>query len=177
MRDEYWSIFARKTFNLNDPSRITELILHIEFDDGYIAYINGVEVHSEKLSSPAAYDDAASDHEAVCESVPHYDISEFISALAPGTNVLALQVHNQRLNSSDFIFIPALSAVADPPAGDVEPDGDIDLNDLASMALSWQADSIDANYNPYCDIDSDGGDGKVDVFDLLVLADNWLSEF
>ncbi len=178
-QDGYWSVYARKTFDLDDPSGITELVLHIEADDGYVAYINGVEIHSFKLDTrPATYNTPASDHESVCgDNPPRYNISEFVSLfdlnLVAGTNVLAIQIHNQRLNSSDFLFIPALSTIGDPSPGDAEPDGDIDIDDLRAMAVSWLANSGDVNYDLYCDIDDVPGDGTVNMPDFQVLAESW----
>lgn len=178
MQNSYWSVYARKTFTIDDPARLIGLTLHIDFDDGYIAYINGTEVHSQYPPSPVAYNQPAStNHEASCGStLPQYDISASISALVPGTNVLALQVHNTTKGSSDFIFIPELSIAADPYPGDFEPDGDVDLQDFAVLALSWQSSSGDGNYNPYCDINTPP-DYSINMLDLLVFVDNWLAGF
>jgi len=180
MQNSYWSVYARKTFTIDEPARLIGLTLHIDFDDGYIAYINGTEVHSQYPPSPVAYNRSAStsNHEASCGStLPQYDISASISALVPGTNVLALQVHNTTIGSSDFIFIPELSIAAEPYPGDFEPDGDVDLQDFAVLALSWQSSSGgDGNYNPYCDINT-LPDYSINMLDLLVFADNWLAGF
>lgn len=181
MRNNYFSVYARKTFTIDEPARLTGLTLHIDFDDGYIAYINGTEVHSQYPPSPVAYNRPAStsNHEASCGStLPQYDISASISALVPGTNVLALQVHNTTISSSDFIFIPELSIAADPYPGDFEPDGDVDFQDFAVLALSWQSSSGsgDGNYNPYCDINTPP-DYSINMLDLLVFVDNWLAGF
>jgi hypothetical protein len=35
------SIFLRKNLLINDSSNISYLILHIDYDDGYSAYLNG----------------------------------------------------------------------------------------------------------------------------------------
>jgi hypothetical protein len=34
------SVFARKTFQIDDPTMITKALFHIDYDDGYIAYLN-----------------------------------------------------------------------------------------------------------------------------------------
>jgi len=179
MRNSYWSVYARKMFNIDNPSRVTELTLYIDFDDGYIAYINGVQVHSQFPPNPAAHDQPAttSNHEAGCGgTLPQYDISEFISALVPGENVLALQVHNTTIGSSDFIFIPALSAVAIPSPGDFEPNGDVDLADLSTFSAAWLSNLGEGNYSPTCDI-AIPPDGTIDLLDFRVFADNWLTGF
>jgi len=178
MRNSYMSVYARKTFTIDHPNRLIGLTFHIEFDDGYIAYINGTEVHSQYPPDPVVYDQKAStsNHEAVCGYIPQYDISAFISELVPGTNVLALQVHNARIDSSDFIFIPELSIAANPYPGDSEPDGDVDIQDFASLALSWLTSLGAEGYNPYCDINTPE-DYTIDILDLKVFAENWLAGF
>jgi hypothetical protein len=118
MRNKYLSVYARRPFFVEDPSQLTALMFTIDFDDGYIAYINGVEVDSRYGPNPVAYNQPATtdNHEACCGSCAPtpVDLSSHIGDLVPGYNVLALQVHNTSLSSSDFIFAPELSAAVAP---------------------------------------------------------------
>ncbi len=179
MYGSYYSIYMRKTFIVDDPARLTNLALGISYDDGYIAYINGVQVHSQNPPNPVAYNGQPStDHEGSCGSnPPEFDISGFISELMPGENVLAIQVHNKGITSSDFLIVPELSIIAIPIPGDIEPDGDIDFQDFSALASSWMLTSSDAGYNEHLDIDDSPGDGTIDTLDLRVLAENWLAGF
>jgi hypothetical protein len=54
--------------------------------------------------------------------------------------------------------------------GDIEPDGDVDIADLAIFANYWQ----DTNCGK-CGGADFTGDGKVDFDDLSILTDNWLA--
>ena len=123
MRNKYISVYARRTFSVDDPSQLTALLLAVDVDDGYIAYINGVRVSA--LAAPASpkYDQAATaNREACCGTgtptgpcpPAQIDLSKYIKDLVPGENVLAVQVHNTSLSSSDLIFIPELSGVFAP---------------------------------------------------------------
>ncbi len=117
MPDNYISVYARRPFFVEDPSRLTGLTLTMDYDDGYIAYLNGVRVHSENEPDAPTHDERASaSHEACggtstptgpCPPEP-IDLGDHIADLVPGFNVLAVQVHNRSLSSSDFIFIPEL---------------------------------------------------------------------
>ena len=49
----------------------------------------------------------------------------------------------------------------------LQPDGAVDAYDLIRMAASWLTD------DPACDIAPAGGDGKVNMQDFAVLADQW----
>ncbi len=123
MQNKYISVYARRLFVVDDPSKLTGLLLAVDVDDGYIAYINGIRVGA--LAGPASpkYDQPASaNREACCGTgtptgpcpPAQIDLSKYIKDLVPGENVLALQVHNTSLSSSDFIFIPELSGVLAP---------------------------------------------------------------
>jgi len=120
MRNKYISVYARRLFVVEDPSKLTALLLTVDVDDGYIAYINGIRVGA--LAAPASpkYDQPASaNREACCGTgtptgpcpPAQIDLSRYINDLVPGENVLAIQAHNTSLSSSDFIFIPLLSGV------------------------------------------------------------------
>ena len=47
----YVSVFIRKEFILTDIQDIEELVLSIDYDDGFVAYINGHEIARNNLGS------------------------------------------------------------------------------------------------------------------------------
>jgi hypothetical protein len=104
------SIFIRKHFSITDLSKITSAVLHVDFDDGFVAYLNGIEIARANLGTPGrpvAYNQYASDHEA---GTPiQYIIANWQTILRAGDNVLALQGHNSSSTSSDLSLIPYLS--------------------------------------------------------------------
>lgn len=179
MQGGYYSVYARRLFRVDDPARLTELKLTMDWDDGYIAYLNGTLVDSQYPPSPAAYNRPASSdaHEACCGSgcTPRQvDLASYIGILNPGVNVLAIQAHNGTLSSSDFFFLPTLSSVSTPYAGDFEPDGDVDLNDFAILAQAWLTQDGQNQYNPVCDMDA-SSNGIINIQDLAIFAQNWLA--
>ena len=114
MPDNYLSVYMRISFEPGDVSAISRLTLTVDYDDGFVAYINGTEVaRSPSMigqGDPPAFDTPANtpDHEAGTPEV--YDISQAITQLVDGVNVLAIQVHNRSLSSSDLSLIPELTA-------------------------------------------------------------------
>lgn len=111
MRNNYLSIYCRKTFTLADPASIDHLILEIDHDDGFVAYLNGSEVGRASMPGGAVYyNTQAASHEATAGggALTVRDITAFKSLLTSGTNVLAVQVHNTAIGSSDLSFIPRL---------------------------------------------------------------------
>ena len=55
----------------------------------------------------------------------------------------------------------------------LEPDGDVDMYDLAILASAWPSIPGDNNWNPACDI-SDPNDNVINMLDLTVFLDNQL---
>ena len=65
MRNLYFSVFTRKIFELDDPQSVERLALEIDYDDGFVAYLNGVEIARAGLTgTPPAFGEAAASHEA-----------------------------------------------------------------------------------------------------------------
>ncbi|MFK7903818.1 MAG: CotH kinase family protein [Chitinophagales bacterium] len=111
------SLRMRKKFELLDLSKIEAVIFHADYDDAFVAYLNGVEIARANIEgNPPAFDaDAIEAREAemyqgglpVPFLLPKNAIEEF---LLEGENVLAVQVHNKNgINSSDMSAIFFLS--------------------------------------------------------------------
>lgn len=118
------SIYIRTQFSISDIENITGAILHIDYDDGFVAYLNGIEIARSNLgffNTPPAFNQFSStDHEAkmYAGGLPEEFVIENIpSILQPGTNLLAIQCHNSQLFSSDLTVIPFLTfeMMAAPP--------------------------------------------------------------
>ena len=98
-------IAIRYTFNIEDLNKLTEVYFYIDYDDAFIAYINGTEIaRSNGLSAnlPTLNTLSTSQHEAGSRQAFHLNYSQLTSLLLNGTNVLAIQVHNASANSSDL---------------------------------------------------------------------------
>lgn len=109
------SVYVRKTFTVNDLEFMQNLWLDIDFDDGFVAYINGVEIARSNIlgDRPNFNDGTITDREATMwqsGSPVRYPINDIQTLLNDGDNVLSIQVHNHNTNSSDMTLIPFLSA-------------------------------------------------------------------
>jgi hypothetical protein len=108
------TILIRKEFEIQDTSSINEMLLHVDYDDGFLAFINGMLVARGSISS---YNEdysvvQATNHEAVMYSDGDpelFNITDFISCLRNGKNVIAIQGHNTSSTSTDFSLIPFLT--------------------------------------------------------------------
>ncbi len=108
------SVFMRKRFEIADVDIVEELILDIDYDDAFVAYINGVEVARANIEGarPNFNDYSITDHEAQIYSGGRPDrFPVGVDVLQDGENVLSIQAHNVSQSSSDFTLIPFLSAL------------------------------------------------------------------
>jgi hypothetical protein len=104
------SVFIRKKFNIIDKDVIEGGWLHVDYDDGFVAYLNGTEIARSTMgtASTVAYNQASVGlHEAVMyqggrpEGFP-IQKATLASLLVEGENVLAIEVHNESVGSSDL---------------------------------------------------------------------------
>jgi hypothetical protein len=115
-----YSVYTRARFSIADRSRVTGLLLGADYDDGFVAYINGVEV--ARRSMPAgnpAWNTNAITHESSNGTLPNYGTPIDISAAAlpvlhDGINVLSIGVWNYlAVTSTDLVLVPKLTVVLD----------------------------------------------------------------
>lgn len=111
------SLYMRCHFSVENLSVIGDLIFCMDYDDAFVAYINGVEIARANIGTlgnqPGYMDLADSPREAQMYQggQPEYfpvTAQSLESLLVPGDNVLAIQVHNQSAISSDMSAIPFL---------------------------------------------------------------------
>lgn len=102
------SVYYRKTFNVLDKTKLVSAILSMDYDDAFVAYLNGVEIARSNIAgTPDHTSLATADHEAVMydggypESFP-VDTALLFSSLEDGLNVLAIEIHNVSASSSDL---------------------------------------------------------------------------
>lgn len=118
---ETLSVYARTTFDIPDVAAMQTLLIAADWDDGWAAWINGVEVHRspEMPGGDPDWDTDADLHESSNGADPTYLPLVDITAVArpmlrDGTNVLAVGAWNGSPPSSDLVLVPYL--VLDPPA-------------------------------------------------------------
>ncbi len=114
MKWNYLSIYLRKGFYVTDPSRVKQLFLRIDYDDGFIAYLNGSEIARRQMGETGTFVayNSPSTGEYEAGTPETIDVSSFLSLLQTGNNVLAIQVHNMSLTDTDVSMMPELTSSA-----------------------------------------------------------------
>ncbi len=115
------SLYLRYRFNIADKSVVKEINLSCNFDDGYIAYLNGKELLrvniSDTIERPAFNDVAIRSHERETQLFPvlgyYFDSPGLDSFLVDGQNTLAVHILNDTIGGSDLYFTASLHNVTD----------------------------------------------------------------
>jgi hypothetical protein len=112
--------YIRTPFVINATTLkdLASLTLNVRYDDGFVAYLNGVEVQRVGIAGTPAWNSAASASHSDVDAVEleSFDLSSHIGALRAGGNVLAIHGLNESIASSDFLISAELIG-ANTPAG------------------------------------------------------------
>lgn len=108
------SVYVRHKFQITNVSDVLLAQLHVDYDDGFVAYVNGVEIARANIGQPGgnppsynSYASSAREPMMYQGGSPEYfDVTAVRSLLVNGDNVLAIQVHNVSASSSDLSLIP-----------------------------------------------------------------------
>jgi hypothetical protein len=140
------SVYCRARFAIDDPYSIESLYLGVDYDDGFVAWINGVEVaRSESMpEGPPRWNSEPASHESSNGALPRFDprhdISESgIPALQAGENILALGVWNNEAASSDLVLAAELRA-NQPSKTFVTRGPYLQLGTETAVTVRWRTD-------------------------------------
>ncbi len=112
--NKYITTYFRHTFNVADPSAISNLFLEVIRDDGIVVYLNGTEVFRDNMPGGSiGYLTTASSALGGSEEDTLQTGSVDTSLLIAGDNVLAVEIHQANSSSSDISFDLRLSEVTD----------------------------------------------------------------
>jgi hypothetical protein len=116
--DKIVSVYIRKEFTISNLQDVEELFLSVDYDDGFVAYINGQEIARANLGEPGsmvnynqvtgtAFSREATMYQGgIPETFPIINPTGF---LVEGINVIAIEAHNSATGSTDMSLIPMLT--------------------------------------------------------------------
>ncbi len=119
------SAYVRYKFTVPDQPTIDSLeslILRIRYDDGFTAYLNGVEIESRNASSSQWNALASASHsDSLARDYINFDQTSALDLLKPGENILAIHGFNRTNRSSDFLIQAVLEGNTGAAGGSVSP--------------------------------------------------------
>ena len=113
---DFETVFMRIGFNVSDPGLYDALTLNVRYDDGFVAYLNGIEIARRNAGgsagTPLSFNSSASashsdDDAEVFLPIP---VSQHLGLLVEGANTLALHGLNTSPGSSDMLITATLEA-------------------------------------------------------------------
>jgi hypothetical protein len=92
--------------------------LNIRYDDGFIAYINGIEVARRNFTGTPNWNSSANDShsDSIAVNIETIDISHYLESLRPDNNILAIQGLNSTTVDTDFLISVELIAEKSIPS-------------------------------------------------------------
>ncbi len=120
MEGRYSVVYIRKSFSVPEPENINGLGLVINYDDAFIAYLNGKEILRVGVVSGRGARASGIDKRKT-RGWEYFKIDRPGSFLRKGTNVLAIEGHNEKVTSSGFTLDPYLVVVPDESGGTSQP--------------------------------------------------------
>jgi hypothetical protein len=112
MQNGYLTLYLRRGFNLPGAGSGATLRFTVDYDDGFVAFVNGEEVARRGVPTGQDHTTTAANHEAGQPEV--IELQPSAGTLVAGANLLAIELHNQALDSSDASMIPQLHRVPEP---------------------------------------------------------------
>lgn len=176
MMGSHSTVFLRRSFGAPEGAVVSSLAILADYDDGFIAWINGVEVARAGApeGEPLHTSLAASNHES--GAYERFALPDPGTYLVEGENAIAVQVFNVGLGSSDLKIDVELQAKCSPAPpsfvarfirGDSNGDGAVDIADAVHILLGLFA-GLPTDCDGARDVDDDGA---LQVTDAIVLLD------
>ncbi|WP_163998966.1 endo-1,3-alpha-glucanase family glycosylhydrolase [Pyxidicoccus caerfyrddinensis] len=164
--NKHITTYLRKSFTVEEASRVSALFVRFQRDDGVAVYLNGAEVLRSNLpAGTVGYRTLASATVAEpAEETTWLAQSISTEALRTGTNVLAVELHQAAASSSDLRFDLELSATVEPAPSPISSCYPFDLP--ATSVLRASPKKVFGFYYPIFPISIENADPA---------SDHWLS--
>jgi acid phosphatase type 7 len=129
MRGKYRYLCVRRAFDITGNEDLGKLGLAISYDDGFICYINGTEVARKNVESGQLGSARGVRPHEVDGKYRLIPLAAAKGLLTPGRNMIAIEVHNDDLGSSDLSLDPFLvladeAALPEPAVPEKDPSSD-----------------------------------------------------
>ncbi len=109
--NKYITTYYRRAFVLSNTWGLINLTARLQRDDGAVGYLNGAEVFRSNMPNGLiTYTTLASAAVGNADEIRFYSIPIDPASLRKGTNLLAVEIHQNAANSSDIAFNLGLQA-------------------------------------------------------------------
>lgn len=112
MEDINGTAYLRIPFQATEVASLNSFILTARWEDGFIAYLNGEEIHRERAPDNATWNSTSLTTPTIDEDIA-ITLQEYpltTGSLIEGENILAVQLLNQNVFNNDLLFSPQFLA-------------------------------------------------------------------
>ena len=133
--------YFRKSFFVANPSTFSQITGSIKRDDGAVVYVNGVEVFRSNMpAGMIAYQTLSAGTVAWPNEDNWYNFEFSPALLQAGNNVIAVEIHQDELSSSDISFDCSLAGNQSPVNSAVMRGPYLQSATTNSVIIRWRTD-------------------------------------
>jgi len=145
--DKHETTYFRHSFNVPDASLYPSLTINILRDDGAVVYLNGTEILRNNVPTGTITFTTLASSTIGGEDEDNYTSFNVSSAsLVDGNNVLAVEIHQRAVDSSDKSFDLELIGVEDNP---------LPVEWLSFEAIKRNNDGVDLSWSTASEVNND----------------------
>jgi len=134
--------YFRQTFNVTNPSRVSQLLINTVANDGIVVYVNGTEVGRANMPAGAITSATFASAAPKVAAAPAVTINADPGLLVAGTNVISAETHLNYRGTPDVTF----DLTATVLSGNARP----------TAAFTSSTDQLQASFDATGSADSDG---------------------
>lgn len=138
MYEQVSSVYVRNSFAVDANALPETLTLSMQYDGGFVAYLNGTEIARRNVADGVEFDSLSvtsrADH--LITRTEAIDVTEYLSLLKDGENVLAIHGLNDAIDSDEFLVTASLAEISvatnsnyffkEPSPGEFNPEFGVD---------------------------------------------------
>ena len=150
MRGAYTTVYLRKSFQLDDPGSVNQLTVHVRASDGFVVWLNGVEVARNNVRSGALnHTNTATLNGNAVFNYLDFPVADIDAVLRSGTNQLAVLGLSGSLNDTAWVIDASLELERDltsPVVDRTVPEGGALVRQLTTfeVLVSEAVQGVDA---------------------------------
>lgn len=137
--NRYPTLYFRKVVNIADPSIYAGFKIETKFDDAIVVWVNGVEAFRNNIAASPAYATLAT--VAIANNgADIYTTTVASSMFVAGNNIIAVEIHQSALNSSDLFFDMKLTALSSITAA-LTRGPYLQMGNQTGVTIRWRTDA------------------------------------
>lgn len=133
----YSTLYFRKIISVNSPNTFETFRLRTKFDDGIVVWVNGTEAYRNNIAASPSYATLAP------SAIANNGYDTYTTSLSPslfvnGNNIIAVEIHQNAVTSSDLFFDLELAALKKPT---LTRGPYLQMGGKDSITIRWRTDA------------------------------------